>query len=190
MATFTAEVGFSQVQAYLEAYNAWPKYDSVQPESLDAVRISDAGYANKLVARMSPRCLAPVDGFDISSISDEWELFNLSDREFEHACRETTPLVSRLISHKGLAIAVTTKVLHRHRPGFIPIVDSVVAGQLGVGYRPKDAATLSTAMRKLRTLGAPHADALATIKRRLESGGITLSRLRILDILVWAKVLR
>ena len=86
---------------------------------------------------------------------------------------------------KGVQIAVVTKVLHLKRPRLIPVLDSLVVGQVS-GRVTADVASWVELLEHLRSVGQANLSGLQGIRRHLLERGIEERTLvRILDSLLW-----
>lgn len=101
-------------------------------------------------------------------------------------------LLNEACSIRGVLMAVATKVLHRKRRALIPMLDSVVLAHyldkrdLGRSQDKQRATSMGMkALWKFRTDLIDASDALAEIRDALSKAGYLLTRLRILEILVW-----
>jgi hypothetical protein len=80
---------------------------------------------------------------------------------------------------------VITKVLHIKRPQLIPVLDSLVAEQIGA-RAGEDLSTWVETVERVRAVGRANLDELRAIQEHLRSNGISDRTLvRILDALLW-----
>ncbi|UCD76224.1 MAG: hypothetical protein JSV91_04735 [Phycisphaerales bacterium] len=100
-----------------------------------------------------------------------------------------------LCQYRGIRVANATKLLYQKRPRLIPILDVLARKALGVHWAGGDDAfrdAFALGFRRVREVAAHRNNArvLSDVTAWLESdpgltGGLPLSRLRILDILAW-----
>jgi len=104
-------------------------------------------------------------------------------------------LLDAACSIRGVWLAVATKVLHKKRPGLLPMLDSVVLGHYFGQYRkryerwPATGEVGATAMDRFRTdlvSVAPQINSLVNALRR--NHGYSLTPTRALEILVWMRL--
>jgi len=114
----------------------------------------------------------------------------LTDEDWKPGIVEN--LLDEACSIRGVLTAVATKVLHRKRRALIPMLDSVVLAHyldkrdLNRSQDKQNAASVGMkALRKFRTDLIDSSDVIAEIRDGLGKAGYPLSRLRILEILVW-----
>ncbi len=119
--------------------------------------------------------------------------------DFDADLRVLRELLDAAVQVRDVLVAVATKVLHRKRPHFIPMLDSVVLhhylresgnahrrGDLEYGTRAASAALIAaTAFREhLRR----ERRAILRLRESLAQSGFMLSEVRLLEILVWTEV--
>ncbi len=76
-------------------------------------------------------------------------------------------------------------MLHIKRPALIPVLDSLVIGQIG-GRVTDDIATWVAVMEHVRAIGKSNMEALRAVRGHLQSEGLPdRSLVRILDSLLW-----
>jgi hypothetical protein len=88
-------------------------------------------------------------------------------------------LTSAVAPYRNLSVA--TKVLHLKRPHLFPVLDSLVAQQIGGVGRPA-----MELMDHIRAVGRANQEALLLIDASLDEVGIRRTAVRILDALLWA----
>lgn len=109
-------------------------------------------------------------------------------------------LFAAAMTAKFVLLATATKVLHRKRPGLIPIMDSVVVGhyvredatEQALFRRSSENRTAAAdigrlTVERLREDVIDEDDALDELRQGLGSEGFHLSHVRITDILVWTE---
>ena len=101
-------------------------------------------------------------------------------------------LLDEACSIRGVLTAVATKVLHRKRRSLIPMLDSVVLAHylnkrdLNRSQEKRHAASVGMkALLAFRTDLIDSSDVITEIRDGLGKAGYPLSRLRIMEILVW-----
>lgn len=105
-------------------------------------------------------------------------------------------LIHAAVQAPGVLVAVATKVLHRKRRDFIPMLDSVVMGHylraanhpewIELGQQKAQAARVAVeAVRGFREDLWRCAAELSDLQSHLAGDGFPLSKVRILEILIW-----
>ena len=101
-------------------------------------------------------------------------------------------LLASALSVRWVGMAVATKVLHRKRRSLIPMLDSVLlahyVGKPEIYVGPNKDRTeqeCTTAVAKFRDDLLIADPILSTFKSALDSSGFSLTKLRLLEILVW-----
>jgi len=117
---------------------------------------------------------------------------SLLDEGWENVTRERLRAVFETIFcppiHR-IHFAAATKLLHKNRPHLIPIMDSRVGGHFRArNAGPKNVDNLMRAIDKFRGEMSDHSQELECIRNNLQDVGITLSLVRIFDILWWARL--
>lgn len=178
---------------------AWPAYDTlVTNGSVDLV-------SGDLLA---PTLLnAHVDGSRFRALQDMMprlaDVARLPRVALQDADDATVALVAELFAvldeprYGGRSVrgTIVAKVLHRKRPDLVPIYDSRIlsaytapgAIESHVGDRTW-VAFMDSLCRHMREDLLAEGDRFADLQRFAESRGATLTRLRILDILVWMTI--
>ena len=104
-----------------------------------------------------------------------------------HRLRLLPSLLTSLQREFQIGRAKATKVLHKKRPEFIPVIDSVVCDFLHrnfphlLGEKPRTTDVLSL----YKMLLEARSDALGRVQATLAQRGFALSTVRILDFLIW-----
>lgn len=169
-------------------------YDArVQSCPKDRFELADLRAVNgSMATRMSDKWwIELLDGVPrpwLAALDPAWTLLDLSDAAWEEN-HVTDPLRAALKEmvgdHRGLSVA--TKLLHLKRPALVPILDGLVADQLG-GRGLEGVALIEHA----RAEGRRNLVALQEIRRELatlagtDGRPISRSLVRILDVLLWA----
>ena len=117
---------------------------------------------------------------------------------FDAELREFRALIHAAVQAPGVLVPVATKVLHRKRRGFIPMLDSVVMGHY-VGFlkqpelreksqlKPIAASVAVDISRVFREDLAQARSMIEKIGTLLADQGSELSAVRILEILIWTE---
>lgn len=115
-------------------------------------------------------------------VDPSWDLIALDDEDWVRLdCRELLgDALSKLLAPYR-AQAVATKMLHLKRWRLVPVVDRLVAQQLGA---PSTADTLQI-IDHVRAQGRANTQALEAIQMHLAQRGLERSFVRILDGLLW-----
>ena len=122
----------------------------------------------------------------LAKILPESSLLSNSDEIPWHALEE---LFEIMLSISRVGISVATKVLHKKRPGLIPILDSVLQSYLRAVDSIPDLTNAKLAIEFVRSYKKDldaNADSLRRMRAELKDGGLYLSECRLLDIFLWA----
>jgi hypothetical protein len=119
----------------------------------------------------------------LARIPDGTRLEDASDDQLDAAGE----LIALLEQARWLALGKVTKVLHKKRPAFIPVIDSVVGDFLWKNFPwairrtsgPRDV------LAQLRTLLMILRPRLGVIQHNVAAQGFCLTSVRILDYLIW-----
>ena len=101
-------------------------------------------------------------------------------------------LLARVLPVRWVGLAVATKVLHRKRPLLIPMLDSVLVTHYtgkkeiygGVNL-PRTEQECTAVVRMFRDDLLAAGPLLDPIQHNLESSGFSLTKLRLLEIMIW-----
>jgi hypothetical protein len=115
------------------------------------------------------------------------------------AVDQLSALLEAAVSVRGVLVPVATKVLHRKRPSLVPMLDQVILDHYldATGRTPWKAATKDkrrAAQAAMLAVDALSADLHAArhefdrVANAVAADGYALTRLRVLDILVWTEV--
>ena len=168
---------------YLCRFGRYPQYDKVETEELDRITDQDRQLANKLAARMGKRVWNPLIGQSISAIKTNWNLLGITDRQWLYCAQVTREVLSPLFV-TGVGVPRLTKALHRKRPNFIPICDSVLLTTLGVESTDKPG-TVVQCMERLRKVGQVNLSVLTSLRNLSIAKETEMTELRILELLYW-----
>lgn len=149
-------------------------------------RVNDAAKVRSVHRGMAEACdpvLALIPpGADLLSFDPELDLAKLL---FDAACGAS-----------GVLMPVATKVLHRKRPAFIPMLDNVVMfaylDAMGLGdlrAKTQDGTTAGgvgvAVLHAFRADLAAALDPLSTTAARLDTAGTPVTALRLLEVSIW-----
>lgn len=166
-----------------DAFDAWVG-------RTDAVRIvTDDIYAiNRTMRARSPHTAwaafvgTPEPLSWLAALDPTWDLFELTPDEWEGSgagAKVAAALAALTGPYRNLS--VVTKVLHAKRPRLFPVLDSLVAEQ--VGWRA--GAGPMTLLEHLRAEGQANLEVLQTTMERLATAGYRRTLVRVLDALLW-----
>jgi len=156
-------------------------------------RVTDADVTainTTMAAHASHELWAKVIALDewawLTALDPDWDLFQMSDETWDAlGVRGRLQAAFAACQQKGVQIAVVTKILHIKRPRLIPVMDSLVVGQVS-GRITADVASWLRLLEHLRTVGRANLTELQGIHRHLQERGIEERTLvRILDSLLW-----
>src|SRR5271157_1589376 len=117
---------------------------------------------------------------------------------FDPQLREFEKLIHAAVQARQVLVPVATKVLHRKRRGFIPMLDNVVMGHyidsaLRPDLREKSQSKQTAALVAVDVLKVFRDDLrqgqaqIEAIRAQLSSAGFDLTPVRILEVLVWTE---
>jgi len=170
---------------YLRRFKRYQKYDGVTPNSLKTITGQDRELANQIAARMGQKVWNSLVGASIECIK-QLDLLHMTDTEW-NGSKDCLRCALSTLFRPGIGVARLTKALHRKRPNFIPICDSVLLRAMKV-KRGDKAENVIDCMEKLRRLTQQYPrnlSALANLSKLCRDCGMQLSELRILEILHW-----
>ncbi len=115
---------------------------------------------------------------------------------FDAELREFQQLIHAAVQAPRVLVPVATKVLHRNRRGFIPMLDSVLINHYVNALRRPDlreksqlktfAASVAVDVLKAFRADLSHSQAhIGQLRSRLADHGYDLSMVRILEVLIW-----
>ena len=173
------------------SYDGWIAHTQRDPRLRDQLSDGDVTAINTtMAARTSHAAWAPVlaspEAVGLRGLDPAWDLFETPDDEVAWATmREPLATVLAALDRPGLGLAVVTKVLHIKRPRLVPVMDSVVVGQVGARIND-DVASWVDAIDVVRDVGRLNLSELRGIQAHLRAKGIAdRSLVRILDALLW-----
>jgi hypothetical protein len=174
-----------KLRYYLNRFNRFSGYDGISPRSRDIITDQDRQLANKLAARRDLKCWAPLVGQSIEKVDSVWDLFRLSDQEYENARVVAKAVLNPFLTHRGIGVPALTKGLHRKRPNFIPVCDRVLLHIFRIEPDMKNPETAIACMDKLREVGTANLGSLEKLASTSGSLGQPPTSLRILDAITW-----
>lgn len=118
---------------------------------------------------------------------------------YDPDCSQLHSLLDSAVQSRGVLVAVATKVLHRKRPHWLPMLDSVVCKHYldctgrqsllpWLQDKKRAAAAAVEVFRGFRDDIQVITPALEEIREALARDGFTLSLVRIWEILLWSEV--
>jgi hypothetical protein len=101
----------------------------------------------------------------------------------------------RINHHKGIQIANACKIFYQKRPRLIPILDQYARLAFNIPWHEDDEDIMAFALKQVRTV-ALFEDNIHSLRALTDwlrdhpsvTGGLSLSKVRLLDILAWAIV--
>jgi Family of unknown function (DUF6308) len=176
----------------LEFLTAYAGYDFPDPSGPTSFEESDLRAANRDGARIS--------AVEIAAILERRRRIESVLRELDPASslegatgsvpwEPLTRLFDSFAEIKGVGYSKMTKTLHRKRPALIPILDSVVQTHLTRGEPPPPRPFGEHAAALVRLYKEDldrNSRALAELQATLAGLGHRLTKVRILDLLIWS----
>jgi hypothetical protein len=170
---------------------AW-QLDSGEPVRPSTFDESDLRLANRGGARISAAEIAAIlerRGRIESALRGLDPAASLEGSPASVPWKPLTRLFDSFAEIKGFGYSKLTKTLHRKRPALIPILDSVVQAylaqdepQLPVPFGERGTALVRLYKEDLDRNSVP----LGELQRELASRGHRLTKVRILDVLIWS----
>jgi hypothetical protein len=179
------------VLGFLDAYGVDEAGDSSRPASFDE---RDLRLANRGGARISATEIAAILARRVEierALHTIRPDASLADADGSVPWIPLTQLFSAFGEIRGVGFSKMTKALHGKRPALIPLLDSVVQAYLA-GDDPGATATGSFGERATALVRGYKSDldrnraALRELRRELLSRGHRITKVRILDILIWS----
>jgi hypothetical protein len=178
---------------FVERDGSYRAYDLAPVAHDNVLTESDIRVANAMIARMSPRVMAgifaqaPTINVALGRIPPSASLAAADDAI---PWRSLEELMRAMDGIPEVKLARQTKVLHKKRPGLIPVLDSVVETYLRQVDRPRrtgdparDALELIRSYK--RELDA-NLTAIQALRGELRAHDIDLTECRLLDLFIWA----
>jgi hypothetical protein len=165
-------------------YDGWPPLpgDQIGPlEAYVSVGVNSRVILNDVV-RFLVRAEAARPLF--TEVPDHVRLEDAADSQIAAA----GALIDLFTEASYIGLSKATKVLHKKRPNFIPIFDSVVADFLWKNFPHvlKEGSSTESLLHLFRRLLVARAQPLGCIRAALEERGFRLSSVRLLDFLIWS----
>lgn len=191
------------IEHYVE-HDAYVEYDcggAPNPGSYDIITSQQFRAINGMMSARAPEAfrkrwcdrLLP----ELRAIPRDLDLIDGTDSEVEPGIFAFRKLVRKMAEAHRVGDVAATRALHLLRPRFVAISASPVRTTLGIHETqfcpPKGewyAAKAEAVQRAIRALGRENKDALATLHtytNHLPSVTTPLSKVRVLDILLWAE---
>lgn len=168
---------------YLCRFGRYPKYDKVEPDDLDRITDQDRQLANKLAARMGEGVWSPLIDKNISAIGRNWNLLTMTSGEWLYCATVTREVLDPLFITR-IGVPRLTKALHRKRPNFIPVCDSILVEALKVGSDDKTTVVVEC-MKRVREVGQAIFSVLTDLRNLSIAKDMGMTELRILELLFW-----
>ena len=169
-------------------------YDVEEPDNFDKITKEDIDVINKAMgARTKWEVWEPLSDLSLEEIDVGWDLLEMSDAHWHQAQNVVADVFIEFLKSPGIGVSVLTKVLHKKRPRFIPVCDSVVVEELfKKSWDTKDAWTAVRCMEEFRSIGKSNGSVLGQIGNYLTKRffdvyypGKSLTPLRMIEITVW-----
>ena len=178
-AQWLAETFFSRDPSAVGAHSYDALIDATQLDPIRRDRIIDGDITainTTMAARTSHAAWDAVIAADdwswLEALDAAWDLFEMSDEEWrQEAVPDKLHTALAEVQRPGLQIAVITKVLHIKRPRLIPVLDSLVIGQVG-GRASNNVGTWVALMEHIREVGMANRDGLRSIRAHLVGVGL------------------
>lgn len=171
-------------------------YDAASVPQDNTVTLADAQVANRIGARRSPSILGAWISAHATAVATALELIppttSMSDPEATIPWPALSSLFAAALTPAtpGVSVSVATKILHKKRPGIIPILDEFVETYLVQTYAATEMTPLALTQLFKREYDAANVNgALTDIETVLGPAGVVLSPVRVLDKLLWARML-
>jgi hypothetical protein len=181
------------ILAFVEHW--YPVYDGVPVAQDNDLRASDIALSTMLMSRISGvtagyifRAKEPIED-GLAKIPANLDLLDVAADDGIPGAEGISQAITAICAVKRAKLAVSTKILHKKRPGLIPILDSVVVGHYAQSC-PTDAnrtwgdyAMALTRLVHTDMLNVP--SELRELESELKDNGTPLSPCRILNALIW-----
>jgi hypothetical protein len=177
---------------FLAAYSSHEVSDSSKPASFDE---RDLRLANRGGARISAAEIAAIlerRGEIERGLRAIHPDASLSDATSSIPWIPLTRLFDAFADIRGIGFSKMTKALHRKRPALIPMLDSVVQAYLTGGSPGRGPAgtfgqRATVLVRSYKEDVDRNRSALREVQRKLASREYQLTKVRILDLLIWSR---
>jgi hypothetical protein len=176
----------------------YPMYDGVQVPQDNSLRVTEIALSTMISSRISgntggaiwrdARCAVEKA---LAEIPHEVDLLDIPEGEAIPGEEGMSCAISAMCDITRCKLSVATKILHKKRPGLIPIFDSVVEGLYWPTWCPsvKDRAWGDYAVELTRWV---HKDMLSVsselrkLRDRMQKNRTPMTGCRILNVLMWA----
>lgn len=182
----------SLVRLFIAKDGSYQHYDLAEVSKDDSLSERDVRVANRIIARMGADTVAAIlsrSALAAAALSNIPAGASLADTDLDIPWEALDDLYRAFEGLPGVGLPRITKVLHKKRPGLIPIVDSVVDQYLVsvdgpvVGSLADRGTALTRAYKAELDACLP---VLACVRAELLTDGINLTECRLLDIYLWA----
>ncbi len=128
---------------------------------------------------------------ELALISQEADLLDLSDEQYSDA-RSRLKACYNLLTGDGIGDVAASKMLHLKRPKLAAISDMLTKRALGVSYNLSYVDQAMAVTDRVREVGLANKQLLCDLQEELahQAEPIVLSRIRLLDILIWTYMSR
>ena len=162
------------------------RYDYVNPPVPDQLMWEDVILANIMGARSPRHFWYNLVGKSLASIPQE-DLITMAEQHWRSCQQSVKETLQKFLDNPGIACPVLTKALHRKRPSFLPVCDSVLINDVLPASDPKKAETILAIMKVFREVGKNNLGNLQHIREFLvqKNGFRDLTNIRMLEALYW-----
>lgn len=176
--------------------NVYFRYDAVSVPPDTMLSVGEASTANAIGARRSQKELSAFVNSRAGVIAEALSKIDTDvSIEAPHSAipwGELGALYSAALEPRipGIKLSAATKILHKKRPLLLPILDDMVRSYLAAtwGVSSEDALALTQAF-KMEYDTANVSGALTALRNQLTDSNVALSPVRVLDKLLWARML-
>jgi hypothetical protein len=167
-------------------------YDLAKVAKDDSLTEHDVRVANRIIARMGTEAVEAIlsrSAIAATALSNIPAQASLADEDYEIPWNALEELYRAFEDLAGIGLPRITKVLHKKRPGLVPILDSVVDRYLVSVYGPVPGGLADRGTALTRAYKAELDACLTTLRcvqGELLAEGIDLTECRLLDIYLWA----
>lgn len=163
------------------------RYDSVDPPAPNELTWKDVDLANIMGARSPRHFWNDLVGKSLAGIPCERDLITMPEQEWKLCQQGVKESLQKFLNNPGISCSVLTKALHRKRPAFLPVCDSVIINDVLSGSNHKRAETILRIMQVFRKVGMSNLANLQHIREFLvkQSGLRDLTNIRMLEALYW-----
>jgi len=149
--------------------------------------VEDVRLANVMGARTNQSLWHNIVGRSIANIPSKFDLVTMPERIWKSCQPGLRQVLQGFLNNPGIACAALTKALHRKRPAFLPVCDSVIINDLLHGSSSKSSDTILGIMQIFREVGINNLANLQQVRDFLvkENGLPDLTNVRTLEVLYW-----